>query len=70
MRMGDWRGLKKGSGRLYGDKAPRHARRFAEVGATIEGALKAYVAEGGAGAFPTDKNSARMDGAILAEALR
>jgi 3-methyl-2-oxobutanoate hydroxymethyltransferase len=55
---------------LYGDKAARHARRFAEVGSVIEGALKAYVAGVGAGVFSTEKNSARMDPAILAEALK
>ena len=54
---------------LWGDKPPRHARRFAEVGAVIEGALKAYVAEVGTGTFPTDANSARMDADALAAAL-
>jgi 3-methyl-2-oxobutanoate hydroxymethyltransferase len=49
--------------------APRHARRFGEIGAAIETALKAYVDEVRAGAFPTDANSARMAPEELAKAV-
>jgi 3-methyl-2-oxobutanoate hydroxymethyltransferase len=33
--------------------APRHARRFGEIGNAIETALRAYVQEVQAGTFPT-----------------
>jgi len=49
--------------------APRHARRFGEIGAAIETALKAYVDQVRAGEFPTDANSARMAPEELAKAL-
>jgi 3-methyl-2-oxobutanoate hydroxymethyltransferase len=54
---------------LYGDRPPRHAKRFAEVGEIVEAALKDYVAQVGAGVFPSDRNSAKMDSAELALAL-
>jgi 3-methyl-2-oxobutanoate hydroxymethyltransferase len=54
---------------LYGDKPPRHAKRFAEIGAAVETALLAYRGEVEAGAFPAKSNSADMDGAVLAQAL-
>ena len=54
---------------LYGDKSPRHAKRFAEIGAAIEQALTAYRGEVEAGAFPTKANSASMDAATLEDAL-
>ena len=54
---------------LYGEKPPRHAKRFAEIGAAIETALVAYRSEVEAGTFPTKSNSAGMDDAVLAEAL-
>ena len=50
-------------------KSPRHAKRYAEIGAAIEAALREYVAEVQAGSFPTGANSARMDEAELARAL-
>ena len=55
---------------LYGEKAPRHSRRYAEIGGAIDGALRAYLADVGAGAFPTEKNCSRMDADVLAEALQ
>lgn len=55
---------------LYGDKPPRHAKQFADVGAVIEGAVKAYADEVRGGAFPTDANSSKIDPAELAEALK
>jgi 3-methyl-2-oxobutanoate hydroxymethyltransferase len=54
---------------LYGDKPPRHAKRFAEIGSAVETALIAYRGEVEAGAFPTKSNSSGMDGAVLAQAL-
>jgi 3-methyl-2-oxobutanoate hydroxymethyltransferase len=54
---------------LYGDKSPRHAKRYADLAPVIEGALKTYVAEVKAGEFPTKANSAIMDQAVLDEAL-
>jgi 3-methyl-2-oxobutanoate hydroxymethyltransferase len=40
---------------LYGDKPPKHAKRFAEIGQAIETAVKAYVDEVGAKSFPPAK---------------
>jgi 3-methyl-2-oxobutanoate hydroxymethyltransferase len=54
---------------LWGDKSPRHAKRFAEVGRVIEGALKTYVDGVVDGSFPTDAQSAKMAPEVLAEAL-
>ena len=50
-------------------KPPRHAKAFANVGATIEAALKAYVAQVGEGSFPTSAQSSGMEADQLAEAL-
>ena len=46
---------------------PRHAGHYAEVGAVIRDAVKQYAADVRSGAFPTDKQSVRMDPAVLAE---
>ncbi len=46
---------------------PRHARRYAEIGAAIRDAIARYAADVRSGAFPTDKESFRMDPAALAE---
>jgi 3-methyl-2-oxobutanoate hydroxymethyltransferase len=54
---------------LYDDKSPRHAKRFGEVGAAIETAVRAYVDEVQSGAFPTRAHSSKMDEAELAAAL-
>jgi 3-methyl-2-oxobutanoate hydroxymethyltransferase len=54
---------------LYGEKSPRHAKRYAEIGGAIEQALGAYRSEVEAGAFPTKANSASMDEAALNDAL-
>ena len=40
---------------LYGDKTPKHAKRFGEIGAAIETAVKAYVSEVGDRRFPPRK---------------
>lgn len=55
---------------LYGDKPPRHAKQFADVGAAIEAAVRAYAEEVQGGVFPTDANSSKIDPAELAEALK
>ncbi|OXE36277.1 MAG: 3-methyl-2-oxobutanoate hydroxymethyltransferase [Phenylobacterium zucineum] len=50
---------------LYGDKPPRHAKRFADLGPVIDTALKAYVSEVRAMTFPTDQNTSRIEADIL-----
>jgi 3-methyl-2-oxobutanoate hydroxymethyltransferase len=54
---------------LHDGKPPRHAKRYAEIGAAIETALKAYVADVRGGAFPTAAQSASMAADELAQAL-
>jgi 3-methyl-2-oxobutanoate hydroxymethyltransferase len=51
------------------EHAPRHAKRFAELGAAMQAALVAYREEVEGGAFPTDANSSRISPELLAEAL-
>jgi len=46
---------------LGGDFTPRHAKRYAEIGAAIREAIEAYADEVRSGAFPTDAQSTRMD---------
>lgn len=54
---------------LLEGKSPRHAKRYGEIGATIEALLKAYVEDVRAGAFPTAAHGSTMDDAELALAL-
>jgi 3-methyl-2-oxobutanoate hydroxymethyltransferase len=54
---------------LYGDKPPRHAKRYADLAPIIEQALKTYAEEVRGGAFPTASHASRMDEAELAAAL-
>jgi 3-methyl-2-oxobutanoate hydroxymethyltransferase len=54
---------------LYGDKSPRHAKRFADLGAVIEDALRSYRDEVAAKSFPTAANSSKIDPDQLAQAL-
>lgn len=54
---------------LYDDFVPRHTRRFATLGETGVSALEEYAQAVRAGTFPTAANSARMDEAVLTEAL-
>ncbi len=49
--------------------APRHAKRFAELGAAMQAALVAYREEVEGGGFPTEANSSRISPETLAEAL-
>jgi 3-methyl-2-oxobutanoate hydroxymethyltransferase len=45
---------------IFQDFVPRHAKQFAQVGATIRDAVSTYVADVQAGAFPTAKESFGM----------
>lgn len=51
------------------ETSPRHAKRYAELGAAIEGALRDYVADVEGERFPTKAQSAGMDADELARAL-
>ena len=51
------------------ETSPRHAKRYAEIGAAMEDAIRAYAADVEGGHFPTDAQSARMDADELAQAL-
>jgi 3-methyl-2-oxobutanoate hydroxymethyltransferase len=51
------------------ETSPRHARRYAEIGAAMESAVRAYAADVEAGAVPTASQSAGMDADELARAL-
>jgi len=46
---------------MYDDLKPKHARRFAEVGEVIRGALREYVESVRSGEFPTAAESFYMD---------
>ncbi len=52
---------------LYDQFVPKHAGRYADVGAIIRDAVARYAADVRSGAFPTDKQSFKMDPAALAE---
>jgi 3-methyl-2-oxobutanoate hydroxymethyltransferase len=52
-----------------GTFTPRHARHYAEVGAAIEDAARAWAADVIAGTFPGPEQTVRMDDAVLDEAL-
>ncbi|GBQ28998.1 3-methyl-2-oxobutanoate hydroxymethyltransferase [Acetobacter estunensis NRIC 0472] len=54
---------------LFEGRSPRHAKRFAEIGAAMEDAIRTYVNEVRSGTFPTDKQSAKMDEDELTAAL-
>ncbi len=54
---------------LYGDKSPRHAKRYADLSPIIEQAVKTYAEEVRIGAFPTAYHAARMDETELTAAL-
>ena len=51
------------------DTSPRHAKRYGEIGAAIEGAIRAYVADVQDGHFPTAAQSSGMDAEELAKAI-
>jgi len=52
---------------MYDAFVPKHAKRYAEVGSAIREAVARYTADVKAGAFPTAKESFKMDPAALAE---
>jgi 3-methyl-2-oxobutanoate hydroxymethyltransferase len=52
---------------LYDQFIPKHAGRYAEAGAIIRDAVARYAADVRSGAFPTEKQSFKMDPAALAE---
>ena len=52
-----------------GDFVPRHARPYANLRQIIADAAGAYAADVAAGTFPGDKETVRMEDAILDEAL-
>ena len=52
---------------MYDAFVPKHAKRYADIGATIRDAVSRYTADVKAGAFPTAKESFKMDPAALAE---
>lgn len=52
------------------EKSPRHAKRFAEVGALIEEALRNYREEVESGNFPLRTNASTIAAGTLAEALK
>ncbi|MFT8786653.1 3-methyl-2-oxobutanoate hydroxymethyltransferase [Gluconobacter cerinus] len=54
---------------LYDGKTPRHAKRFAEIGAAIEKTVREYAEDVRAGVFPTSAQSASMSLETLKEAL-
>ena len=54
---------------LLGDKPPRHAKVFADIGGAIETALRAYAAEVREGSFPTAAQSVTTHDAELTAAL-
>jgi len=54
---------------LFDEFIPRHTRRFAEVGATMRGAIQNYVGEVAGRQFPTGENSFSMSDAVLSEVL-
>jgi len=53
----------------FSDYSPRHARRYADLRATILAAVGAYAADVAAGTFPGPEQTVRMDDDVLAEVL-
>jgi 3-methyl-2-oxobutanoate hydroxymethyltransferase len=51
------------------ESSPRHAKRYAEIGAAIETAIRAYASDVEGELFPTAAQSAGMDADELAKAL-
>lgn len=51
------------------DKAPRHAKQFGAIGASIQKALETYRTEVETGAFPTMAQSSKIDEKHLARAI-
>jgi 3-methyl-2-oxobutanoate hydroxymethyltransferase len=53
-----------------GDFTPKHAKRYAEVGAAITKAVSAYAADVRGGAFPAEAQLSHLDAEVLAELER
>lgn len=53
---------------LFTDFVPKHAKRYAEVGEAIVGAVNRYVSEVREQRFPTDRESFIMDESVFSEA--
>jgi 3-methyl-2-oxobutanoate hydroxymethyltransferase len=51
------------------ETSPRHAKRYAEIGAAMESAIRAYASDVEQGQFPTKAQSSGMDADELARAL-
>lgn len=54
---------------LFETRPPRHAKRYADIGAAMEKAIRSYVEEVQSGTFPTAAQSAGMQESELAQAL-
>jgi 3-methyl-2-oxobutanoate hydroxymethyltransferase len=52
---------------LFDDFVPKHARRFAQLGAGIRSAVEEYVADVQAMTFPSDDESFKMEQAVVEE---
>jgi 3-methyl-2-oxobutanoate hydroxymethyltransferase len=52
---------------LGGDFTPRHAKRYAELGAAVTGAVAAYADDVRHNAFPGEEQSTHLDPAVLEE---
>ena len=52
-----------------GDFRPRHARPYAELRATIQEAVRAYVSDVESGVFPGAEQTVRMDDGVLEEVI-
>ena len=55
---------------LFDGKSLRHTKRYAEIGAEMTKAIRAYAEDVRTGAFPGQTHSSDMDVQILTEALR
>ncbi|HEU0244187.1 MAG TPA: 3-methyl-2-oxobutanoate hydroxymethyltransferase, partial [Candidatus Limnocylindrales bacterium] len=53
----------------YTDWTPRHARKYADMHATILAAVAQYRADVEAGTFPAEAETVRMDDSVLDEVL-
>lgn len=54
---------------LFTDFVPKHAKRYANLGQTIQEAFSTYAQEVKDGAFPTEKESFTMDEDLLSELM-
>lgn len=54
---------------LFEGRPPRHAKRFADIGAAMEQAVRAYADDVRSGSFPTDAQSSTINPDELAAAL-